>query len=453
VTPAPPPSPSRPARAASVDRREIVSLAVPAFLALVAEPVFLAADSAIVGHLGTIPLAGLGVAGSVLTAAAGIFVFLAYATTSVVARAMGAGSPTTAITAGLDGLWLALGLGAVAAIAVAATADPLSAAFGASAAVHEQATSYLRIGALGLPAMLVLLAVTGALRGLLDTRTPMLVAVVGFSVNIALNLVFIHGLHWGIAGSAWGTVIAQTGMALALTAVLLRQARATRAPLRPHPGRVLAAARTGIPLVVRTLALRGAILLTVWAAAVLGDAPLAAHQIAATVWTFLAFALDALAIAAQAVVGRDLGAGRVEAARAVMRTLLRAGMLFGLAVGVLTAASAGVLPRLFTSDPAAIGYAVPALLVVAVGQVVSGYVFVADGVLMGAGDFRYLAWAMGGALAAYAPVVLFVRALGVWGEPGRVLMWLWGGYVVFMLARAVSLGWRLRGDRWLIPGA
>ncbi len=453
MTTAPPPTPSRPARAASVDRREIVSLAVPAFLALVAEPIFLAADSAIVGHLGTIPLAGLGVAGSVLTAAAGVFVFLAYATTSVVARALGAGSPTTAITAGLDGLWLALGLGTLAAIAAAATADPLTAAFGASSATGEQATVYLRIGALGLPSMLVLLAVTGALRGLLDTRTPMVVAVAGFSLNIALNLVFIHGLHWGIAGSAWGTVIAQTAMALALTAVLLRKARATHAPLRPHPGRVLAAARHGIPLVVRTLALRGAILLTVWAAAVLGDAPLAAHQIAATVWTFLAFALDALAIAAQAVVGRDLGAGRVEQARAVMRTLLRWGLLFGLAVGVLTAATASVLPRLFSSDPAVIGYAVPALLVVAVGQVVSGYVFVADGVLMGAGDFRYLAWAMVMTLAAYSPIVLFIRALGVWGEPGRVLVLLWGGYVAFMLGRAGSLAVRLRGDRWLIPGA
>jgi putative MATE family efflux protein len=317
----------------------------------------------------------------------------------------------------------------------------------------EQATIYLRIGALGLPSMLVLLAVTGALRGLLDTRTPMVVAIAGFSLNIALNLVFIHGLHWGIAGSAWGTVIAQTAMALALTAVLLRKARAAHAPLRPHPGRVLAAARNGIPLVVRTLALRGAILLTVWAAAVLGDAPLAAHQIAATVWTFLAFALDALAIAAQAVVGRDLGAGRVEQARAVMRTLLRWGMLFGFAVGVLTAATASVLPRLFTSDPAVIGYAVPALLVVAVGQVVSGYVFVADGVLMGAGDFRYLAWAMVMTLAAYSPIVLFIRALGVWGEPGRVLVLLWGGYVAFMLGRAGSLAVRLRGDRWLIPGA
>ena len=434
--------------AAYVDRREIIGLAVPAFLALVAEPIFLAADSAIVGHLGTVPLAGLSVAGSVLLASAGIFVFLAYATTSVVARAMGAGSPTVAITAGMDGLWLSLALGGLAAAAIAATARPLTAAFGASAAAHEQATTYLQIGALGIPAMLVLLAVTGTLRGLLDTRTPMLVAIGGFSVNIALNLAFVHGFHWGIAGSAWGTVIAQTGMAVTLTAILLRRARATRAPLHPHPGRILAAARNGIPLVVRTIALRGAILLTVWAAAVLGDAPLAAHQIAATVWSFLAFALDALAIAAQAVVGRDLGAGRVDTARAVTRTLLRWGLGFGLAVGALTAAAAVLVPALFTADPAVIRYAVPALLVVAAGQVVAGYVFVADGVLMGAGDFRYLAWAMVGALAAYVPVVLLVRALGVWGEPGGVLVWLWGGYAWFMVVRAVTLGLRLRGPAW-----
>lgn len=436
----------------SVDRREILALAVPAFLALLAEPLFLLADSAIVGHVGTVPLAGLGVAGAVLLTAAGLFIFLAYATTATVARHLGAGSTQGAIAAGLDGLWLSLILGAGAAAVVAGAAYPLAGAFGASDAVREQAVTYLRIGAFGLPAMLVVLAVTGVLRGLLDTRTPLVVSVLGFAANIALNLVLVTGLGWGIAGSALGTLVAQTAMAVALVAVLLHRATAARAPLRPHPARVLAAALDGAPLFVRTVALRLALLLTVSAAASLGDAALAAHQVAATLWSFLAFALDALAIAAQAVVGRDLGAGRAAAARAATATLLRWGMVFGVVVGVLVALARPWLAPLFSTDPLVVRYAAAALVVVAAGQLVSGYVFVADGVLMGAGDHRYLAAAMLGSLAAYLPMVWAVRVLGPSHPPETGLSVLWLAFGGFMLVRALSLAWRLRGDRWLVTG-
>ena len=206
--------------------REVLALAVPAFLALVAEPLFLLADAAIVGRLGVAPLAGLGVASAVLLTSANIFVFLAYGTTAVVARQLGAGSRAGAIAAGIDGTWLAIGLGTVTAAVVALAAGPLAHVFGASEAALAQAVTYLRISALGIPAMLVVLATTGVLRGLQDTRTPLFAAVGGFGLNIALNLWFVHGLHWGIAGSAWGTVIAQTAMAGALGLVLVRYAAA-----------------------------------------------------------------------------------------------------------------------------------------------------------------------------------------------------------------------------------
>ncbi|MBK8732635.1 MAG: MATE family efflux transporter [Actinomycetales bacterium] len=444
--------PDRSTPAPSVDRREIIGLAVPAFLALVAEPLYLLADSAIVGHLGTVPLAGLGVAASVLLTASGLFIFLAYATTSQVARHLGAGQRAAAISVGLDGLWLSLVIGTLAGIALAVFADPLAALFGASDAAHAQAVTYLRVAAAGLPGMLATLAATGTLRGLLDTRTPLVASVVGLSANVALNLLFVHGLHWGIAGSAWGTMIAQTAIALALTAVVLRGARTHAVALRPHPGRILAAARDGIPLVVRTIALRAVLLLSVWAAAHLGDAPLAAHQVVATIWSTLAFAVDALAIAAQAVVGRNLGAGDITAARAATRTMLRWGIASGVLLGGAVVALQGVLLPVLTPDPAVQGYAGRALLVVAAGQLVAGYVFVADGVLMGAGDFRYLAWAMLASLTAYLPMAAFVRALGVWGEPGHVLVVLWIAFVAFMAVRMATLWWRLRGDAWAITG-
>jgi putative MATE family efflux protein len=436
----------------AAQRREILRLAVPAFLALIAEPLFLLADSAIIGHLGTAELAGLGVASAALVTGAGIFVFLAYGTTSVVARHLGAGDERAAVGAGIDGLWLALGLGAVVATIVGVWAEPISAAFGASPAVIEQATTYLRVSALGLPAMLVILAVTGVLRGLQDTVTPLVASVVGFGANIALNLFFVYGLHWGIAGSAWGTVIAQTGMAVALVTVLVLKARARQASLRPHPGRVLEAARTGIPLLVRTLALRAVLLLTTWVAASLGDVTLAAHQVAMTIWSFLAFALDALAIAAQAIVGRALGAGDRQAVREAMGTMTRWGAWGGAAVGLVVVALHGVIPPIFSSDPAVQEALSAALVVVGLGQGVSGYVFVLDGVLIGAGDGRWLAWGMLVTLVAYLPILLAVRVAGPSGSPAHDVATLWAAFTGFMVIRAVVLGWRARHDAWMVVG-
>lgn len=435
---------------------EILRLAVPAFLALVAEPLFLLADSAIIGHLGTAQLAGLGVASATLITAANIFVFLAYGTTSIVARQLGAGSSRGALEAGVDGTWLAVGLGAVTAVVVALNAAPLCRLFGASDQAIGYAVTYLRLSALGIPAMLVALAATGVLRGLQDTRTPLVASVTGFSTNIVLNLVFVYGLGWGIAGSAWGTVIAQTGMALGLVVVLVSHARRAGASLHPHPGRVLRAAVSGIPLLVRTLALRAILVLTTWVAAGLGDVPLASHQVAATIWSFLAFALDALAIAAQALTGRALGAGDVTAARAATTTMIRWGIWGGAVLGLVVLALHTVLPSLFTSDPAVRSALASALVVVALGQPLSGFVFVVDGVLIGAGDGGWLAKAMAATLVLYLPLAVWVHVAGrdlvSQGAPHAVAV-LWLVFTAFMAIRGCFFWWRIRGDRWVVTGA
>jgi putative MATE family efflux protein len=449
-------------------RREILRLAVPAFLALVAEPLFLLADSAIIGHLGTTELAGLGVASAALLTAANIFVFLAYGTTSIVARQVGAGSESRAVSAGMDGLWLAIVIGLVTGAMAAAFARPICALFGASPAALEQAVTYLRVSAIGIPAMLVALAVTGVLRGLQDTRTPLVASVVGFSANIALNLLFVYGFHLGIAGSALGTVLAQSGMAAALVLVVTHRARQLGAGLRPHPARVLRAALDGLPLLVRTLALRAVLLVTTWVAAGLGDVPLAAYQVSATIWTFLAFVLDALAIAGQALTGQALGAGNIARARALTRTMLSWGVLGGGALGILLLATHSVLPGIFTTDPAVQSALAAALIVVALSQPIAGFVFVLDGVLIGAGDGRWLALAQVVLLALYLPLILTVRAIGpslmsgtdsVGGPAGSVggqaqaMTVLWLAFVAFMTLRGLALGYRARGDAWLVTGA
>lgn len=435
--------------------RQVLGLAVPAFFALVAEPLFLLVDSAIIGHLGTPQLAGLGVAGSVLATAVGVFVFLAYGTTATVSRALGAGAEERVVTAGVDGTALALVLGVLAAAGVALGAEPLCAALGATGEVLQHAVVYLRVSALGLPAMLVVLAITGALRGVQDTRTPLVVSVVGFSLNAVLNLAFVYGLGWGIAGSAWGTVLAQLAMASALFAVWFRRLRASGSRLRLRPGGVLTAARDGAPLVVRTLALRAILLLTVWVAASLGEVTLAAYQVTFAVWTLLTFALDALAIAGQALTGKGLGAADVAGVRAATATMVRWGIVGGAGMGLLVALSGPLVAPLFTPDAQVQAAVIAALVVVGIGQPVSGYVFVLDGVLIGAGDGRWLARGMILVLLGYLPVVALLRlnadALAAQG-PVVATVALWLGFTAFMLIRSAMLRWRERRDAWLVTG-
>ncbi|MES9500488.1 MULTISPECIES: MATE family efflux transporter [Streptomyces] len=427
--------------------REIVALAVPAFGALVAEPLFVMADSAIIGHLGTAQLAGLAVASALLTTAVSIFVFLAYATTGAVARRVGAGELSAAIRQGMDGIWLALILGAAVIAVVLPTAPALIDLFGASETAAPYAVTYLRISSFGIPAMLVVLAATGVLRGLQNTRTPLYVAIGGFVANAVLNVALVYGAGLGIAGSAWGTVIAQCGMAAVYLVVVVRGARKHGASLRPDVAGIRASAQAGAPLLVRTLSLRAVLMIATAVAARLGDTEIAAHQIILSLWSLLAFAMDAIAIAGQAIIGRYLGAGDSAGAKAVCRRMVEWGIGSGIVLGVLVIVSRPLFIPLFTSDGAVKDAALPALVVVALCQPLSGIVYVLDGVLMGAGDGPYLAWAMLLTLAIFTPFALLIPG---WGGG---LTAVWGAMTLMMATRAVTLGLRTRSGRWLVTGA
>ncbi|MGW7357827.1 MATE family efflux transporter [Streptomyces sp. NPDC054802] len=427
--------------------REIIALAVPAFGALVAEPLFVMADSAIIGHLGTPQLAGLGVAAALLMTAVSVFVFLAYATTAAVARRVGAGDLQAAIRQGMDGIWLALGLGIAVISVLLPTAPWLVEVFGASETAAPHAITYLRISSLGIPAMLIVLAATGVLRGLQDTRTPLYVAVCGFAANAGLNVALVYGADLGIAGSAWGTVIAQCGMAAAYLVVVVRGARKHGSSLRPDAAGIRASAQAGVPLLVRTLSLRAVLMIATAVAARLGDTEIAAHQIVLSLWSLMAFALDAIAIAGQAIIGRYLGAGDAAGARQACRRMVQWGVASGVVLGVLVVASRPLVTPLFTGDPAVQDTLIPALLVVAVSQPIAGVVFVLDGVLMGAGDGPYLAVAMLLTLAVFAPVALLVPALG------GGLTALWWAMTLMMTVRLLTLWWRASSGRWIVTGA
>ena len=431
--------------------RDILRLAVPALGSLVAEPLFLIVDSALVGHLGVTPLAGLGIASAVLQTIVGLMVFLAYATTPAVARRFGAGEPTRAVSVGIDGMWLALGIGAILALAGYLTTPFLVGLFGASPEVARDAETYLGISMWGLPAMLIVFAATGLLRGMQDTVTPLWIAGLGFGANALLNWLFIYGFGWGIGGSAFGTVVAQWGMVAAYVVVIGRLARTHSASVRPHREGVRGSARSGGWLFLRTLTLRAALLATVFVATGLGTEELAGWQVAFTIFSTAAFALDALAIAAQALIGKGLGAGDTGGVQRTLGRTVSWGAWFGVIVGAVIGALSGVIGLLFTGDASLAALIQPALIVLAVAQPVCGVVFVLDGVLIGAGDAKYLAIAGVLNLVPFVPALIVLAVLSVGGAAG--LAWLAVAFFgVYMLARLATLGWRVRGAAWMTVG-
>jgi putative MATE family efflux protein len=427
--------------------RDIARLAIPAVGALAAEPVYVLTDTAIVGRLGTPQLGGLAVAATLVLTGYSLFIFLAYGTTGTVARLLGAGDERGAAHQGVQAMWLAVSIGVALAVVGFAAARPAVALMGAAPEVEPFALTYLRISLLGVPSLMLVLAGTGYLRGLQDTRTPLVVAVTSAVANLVIELVLVFGLDTGIAGSAWSTVVAQTGAAVAYVTIAARHVRTVRAPVRPDPAVLRSLATVSRDLFVRTAALRASLTVATAVAARIGVVELGAHQVAFEIWSFLALVLDAIAIAGQAMVGRLLGAGDAPGARAASRRMVEWGLAVGLILAGLVAAVSGVLPRLFTDDADVARLASFLFLVVAALQPVNAVVFVLDGVLIGAGDLRYLAWAMVGAAALFVPVALAVNLLDLG------IGSLWAAIGLLMVARLVALWARWRGAGWAVVGA
>jgi putative MATE family efflux protein len=424
--------------------REILLLALPALGALAAEPLYLLADTAIVGHLGTPQLAALALAATVLSTFVSLCIFLTYGTTARVSRLHGAGDDAAANALAAQALWLALGVGVTGAAAVAALAEPLIGLLGGEGDVADMAERYLRIAALGAPMALIALAGQGWLRGVGDLRTPLVIVVAANAANVVLELLFVYGFDWGLDGSAWGTVIAQAGMGAAFAAVLLRAPAASR---RPDWARIRSLTSIGAQLLVRTAALIGCFVLATAVCARMGEATLGAHQIGFQLFGFLALALDAIAIAGQVIVGRALGAGDAEAAFAAARRMIEWSVAGGVLIGAVFFALRGVIPRGFTSDPAVVERAQAMWPLFCAMWPLAAVVFALDGILIGAGDARYLAGAMVVAAAVFVPLVLLALALD-WGIVG-----VWTAIDTLMAVRLAPLAVRFAGRRWALVGA
>jgi putative MATE family efflux protein len=424
--------------------REIVRLALPALGALAAEPLYLLVDTAIVGHLGRPQLAALGIAFTVLGGVFAIFNFLQYGTTAQVARAGGAGEGETARRLGAQAVWLSLGFGLAVAVGVAAFATPLVSLMGGEGEAADEAVTYLRIAAIGLPAAFLALGGQGYLRGISDLRTPLVILVVANAANIVLEVVFVYGLDWGIAGSAWGTAIAQLGMGAAFVVAIIRGLHLD--DLRPRLVLARRVLSLGKWIFVRTVSLMSSFVLAGAVATRFGDASIGAHQVAFQLWVFLALVLDSVAIAGQIIVGRELGAGRRDEAYGASERMIWLSVALGGAFALLMLALASFLPRAFTGDAAVLDEAALLWPLFALMQPLNGAVFALDGILIGAGDGPFLAGSMLVAFLACATVLLAALA-GDWGIRG-----VWSALVVLILVRLTLMTARFRRGRWLVTG-
>lgn len=415
--------------------RPILDLAIPALAGLAADPLVSLVDTAFVGQLGPVPLAALGINASVFSMTFVIFNFLAYGTTPRVGRAVGHGDRDEASRVVMRALLLAVLAGAVALALLQGFARPILRLMGAGDELMAPALTYLRIRACAGPAVLLITASHGAFRGYQDTRTPMKVTI-GFNiVNATLDPILIFGLDWGLAGAATATVVAQWAGAVTFLVLLLHRRREALGirPLVPRLRSLGAFLTIGRDLFIRTSALVGTMTLATAIATRIGTTAVAAHQVAAQLWLFLALLVDALAVSGQALVSKHLGAGDEDAARSVSNRLLQWGTGVGVGLGLAFYALQPVLPDFFTDDPATVAAVLAIFPFVALLQPLNGLVFVWDGLYMGAEAFGYLAKAMLLSAGAAAVVLLLARPMG-WGLPG-----VWWGITTLMAVRLLTL--------------
>jgi putative MATE family efflux protein len=424
--------------------RQVLGLAVPALGVLAAEPLYLLVDTAVVGHLGAVPLGALSVGAIVLAQVSTQLTFLSYGTTARTARLHGAGRRRDAVAEGVQATWLALTAGLVLIGVGQLVAGPVAALLAGPGEVAGAAVGWLRIALFGTPFILVTMAGNGWMRGVQDARRPLRYVLAGNGISAVLCPLLVYGAGWGLEGSAVANVVAQVISA----ALFLRALRSERVPLRPEPARMRAQLALGRDLVLRGLAFQACFVSATTVAAHHSTAAVGAHQIVLQLWTFLGLVLDSLAIAAQSLVGAALGADDDRRARGLARQVTGYGLVFGCVLGVVFAALAGVLPGVFTSDASVLGEIPHAWWFFVALQPVAGAVFALDGVLLGAGDAAYLRTAtIVAAVTGFLPFVWLSFAFD-WGLAG-----IWTGLSVFMLVRLGTVVGRARSGRWAVPGA
>lgn len=434
-----------------VDRagpRRILGIAVPTLGVLVAEPLYLLFDIAVVGRLGALALAGLAVGAVILGSVSTQLTFLSYGTTARAARRHGAGDRTGAVEEGVQASWVGAAVGLVIVVVIQLFAEPLCSVLSGGGEIADEALIWVRIALFGVPLILLSMAGNGWMRGVQDVRRPLTYVVVGLALSAVLCPVLVYGLlgapRMELAGSAVANLVGQSVSGVLFAYALLRE----RVSLRPQPAVMRAQLVLGRDLIVRSLSFQVCFVSAAAVAARFGAASVAAHQLVLQLWNFLALTLDSLAIAAQTLVGAALGAGNAHGAKGIARRVTVWSEIFALLLAAVFAAGVTVIPLLFTDDPQVLDRAHVIWWFFVAMIPVAGAVFALDGVLLGAGDAAFLRTAtLVAALTGFLPLI-WLSLIFDWGVAG-----IWSGLVAFMLLRLVAVLARAKSGRWARVGA
>lgn len=427
-----------------VSLRRILALALPALGVLAAEPLYVLIDTAVVGHLGAVSLAGLALGGTLLAVMTKQLTFLSYGTTARTARLFGAGRRSDAVAEGGQATWLAIGVGLIMFILGEVFAIRMALLLTGSSSIASATAEWLHVALLGAPAILITLAGNGWMRGVQDTMRPLRYVLIANLISAIACPILVYPLGFGLVGSAIANVVAQYISATLFVLALLQE----DALLRPDWSVMRAQMVLGRDLILRSASFQICFLSAAAVAARYSAAAAGAHQIVYQLWVFLSLILDSLAIAAQALIGAALGAHRVTAARRLAWQITAYSLGLGIVLAIVFAAAYPVLPRVFTGDPAVLAQIPYAWWLFVIQQPVAGVVFALDGVLLGAADAAFLRTStLASALCGFLPLIWLSLLFG-WGLAG-----IWVGLTVFLVARLVATVWRTHSGAWAVAGA
>ncbi|XP_013629727.1 protein DETOXIFICATION 44, chloroplastic isoform X2 [Brassica napus] len=437
---------------------EIMSIALPAALALAADPITSLVDTAFVGHIGSAELAAVGVSVSVFNLVSKLFnVPLLNVTTSFVAEEQAIAAKDDkdstetrkkVLPSVSTSLVLAAGVGIAEAIALSLGSDYLMdiMAIPFDSPMRIPAEQFLRLRAYGAPPIVVALAAQGAFRGFKDTTTPLYA--VGNVLNAILDPILIFVLGFGISGAAAATVISEYLIAF----ILLWKLNENVVLLSPQiqVGRANQYLKSGGLLIGRTVALLVPFTLATSLVAQKGPTQMAGHQICLEIWLAVSLLTDALAIAAQSLLATSFSQGEYKQAREVLFGVLQVGLATGTGLAAVLFIGFEPFSSLFTTDSEVLKIALSGTLFVAGSQPVNAIAFVLDGLYYGVADFGFAAYAM--VIAGFISSLVMLLAAPTYGLAG-----IWTGLFIFMALRLVAGAWRL-GTRtgpwkmlWLAP--
>lgn len=422
--------------------KNINKLAIPALIAGIAEPVLSITDTAIVGNIdgnATESLAAVGIVGAFISMLIWVFGQIRSAISSIISQYVGANKlnevkelPAQAIAIIVLGSLLVL-------IISYPFSRQIFEFYNASDQILEYCISYFNIRIFGFPFALFVFAVFGTFRGLQNTFYPMIIAIIGASLNIVLDIILVYGIEgyipaMNIEGAAYASLIAQITMAaISLFLLIKKTPISLKISFRFHPEIPRLLHMIG-NLFIRTIALNTALYLATSYATGYGKEYIAAYTISLNIWLLGAFMIDGYASAGNILSGKLLGAKDYKALVGLSTKLFKYGIILGIVVAGVGAIFYSAIGRVFTKEPLVLEQFYTVFWIVLITQPINAVTFIYDGIFKGMGEMKYLR-----NLLLLSTGLVFIPTLLIFDYLGFKLVAIWIAFTCWIIARGLPL--------------